>query len=261
MRLHYRTRGGLEGGKPPVLLLHGLLGSSSNWQPLAVRLAGQGIASIAPDLRNHGRSPHDPGMDYPLMTGDVLRLLDELELGQVVALGHSMGAKVGMWLALHYPDRVSRLISVDMAPQRSPNRFGPIFDGLLSLDLDRLDSRQGADEHLARSLDNPLLRQFLLQNLLRVGDHWRWRVNPRVLDSALEQILDFPLAKGLPPFQGQALFLHGGASDYVSSASIPVIQALFPYARLRAVPGAGHWVHAEQPEAFAAAVLRFLRLA
>jgi esterase len=259
MRLHYQEQGPPRGRRPPVLLLHGLLGSSANWRVLAGQLADRGIASIAPDLRNHGASPHDPGMDYPLMTGDVVRLLDDLEVDRVEALGHSMGAKVAMWLALRYPDRVSRLISVDMAPTRSPNRFGLIFDSLLSLDLGCIDSRQAADEHLARALDNPLLRRFLLRNLLREGDHWRWRVNLRVLDAALERILDFPLGQEARPFQGEALFLYGGASDYVTSASGPAIQSLFPYARLRAVPGAGHWVHADQPEAFRAAVLRFLR--
>ena len=259
MQLYYRQQGEAHGRKPPLLLLHGLLGSSSNWQALAGQLWAQGVASIVPDLRNHGRSPHDPSMDYPLMAADVIRLLDSLELEQVVVLGHSMGAKVGMWMALNYSDRVNSLISVDMVPARSPNRFEAIFDSMLSLDLERIASRQAADDHLAESLDDPLLRQYLLQNLVREGDQWRWRVNLRVLDAALNNILDFPISHGPNQFQGETLFLYGGESDYVTSDAGPAIQALFPYARLRAVPGAGHWVHAEQPEAFLSAVLHFLR--
>lgn len=261
MQLHYRLYGDLQAAaKPPLMLLHGLLGSSSNWAGIAPRLAEQGHVCLVPDLRNHGRSPQDHHMNYPLMAGDLLRLLDDLELEQVIPIGHSMGAKAAMWLALSFADRVDRLVAVDMAPVRSPNRFEPIFDALLSLDLQRLSSRQQAEEHLAESLESPMLRQYLLQNLLP-GDEqqgWRWRVNLRVLDAALEQILDFPQPDTVSAFQGDALFLYGAESNYVSTESAPSIQRLFPFARLRAVPGAGHWVYAEQPGAFLAALLNFL---
>jgi esterase len=275
MRLYQRQFGEVS-RKPPLLLLHGMLGSSSNWQGVATRLAERGYVCIVPDLRNHGRSPHDPSMDYPLMAGDVLRMLDELEVSQVTAIGHSMGAKTAMWLALNYSDRVDRLVSVDMAPVRSPNRFEPIFDALLSLDLQRMGSRREADAHLAESLDNPLLRQYLLQNLIPVqnggepagvsgsddgaspASSWRWRMNLGVLDAALETILDFPQVDSLSAFQGDALFLYGGESDYVSPDAAPAIQRLFPYARMRPIAGAGHWVYAEQPEAFLEALLHFL---
>ncbi len=261
MQLHYRLYGDLEQDrKPPLVLLHGMLGSSSNWQGVATRLTEQGYCCIVPDLRNHGRSPHDPNMDYPLMAGDLLRLLDDLELQQVVPVGHSMGAKVAMWLALNYSDRVDRLVAVDMAPVRSTNRFERVFDALMSLDLQRIASRKEADAHLAESLESPMLRQYLLQNLVPGDDSsgWHWRINLRVLDSVLEHILDFPTVGELTAFQGDALFVYGGDSDYISADAAPSIQRLFPFARLRAIPGAGHWVYAEQPEAFLGALLAFI---
>ncbi len=258
MQLHYREYGTPNGQPPPVVMLHGLLGSSGNWQLIAKRLVEEGHYCLVPDLRNHGRSPHDEAMDYPLMAGDLLRLLDDQEWDSATLVGHSMGAKVAMWMALSYPQRVAQLVSADMVPGLSHNRFSPIFDAMLSLNLSTLQSRQQADDWLATSLDNPLLRQYLLQNLVREEETWRWRVNLRVLDSCLNKLLDFPEVEPGRQFQGETLFLYGGESDYVTDTAAPRIRELFPYHRLRAIPGAGHWVYSDQPEVFASALLNFL---
>lgn len=258
MQLHHRILGSLDGPKLPLLLLHGLLGSSANWLQLAGELSQQGHGCLVPDLRNHGRSPHDEVMDYGAMVADVVALLDEYQLSRVMVLGHSMGAKVGMYLALEYPERVERLISVDMAPTQTPNRFGAIFDALKTLKLHAIQSRQEADASLAMSLDNARVRSFLLQNLLFDSSRgWHWRVNLQVLDAALERILDFPARPNLA-FQGPGLFLYGGRSDYLTETAAPAIRSYFPYARLRAVAGAGHWVHIDQPDSFKQALLAFL---
>jgi pimeloyl-ACP methyl ester carboxylesterase len=129
---------------------------------------------------------------------------------------------------------------------------------MLSLDLRTLSSRQEADDLLAASLDRPLLRQYLLQNLVREEEAWRWSVNLRVLDTSLRTLLDFPSVEAGRQYQGETLFLYGGESDYVTDEAAPRIRELFPLHRLRAIPGAGHWVYSDQPEAFAAALLSFL---
>lgn len=240
-------------------MLHGLLGSSVNWLQLAAELVQHGHGCLLLDLRNHGRSFHDEVMDYPSMTLDVVRVLDELKIKQVIALGHSMGAKVAMWLALEHTGRVERLISVDMAPTRTPNRFDPIFTALKGLELGAIGSRHQADAILANSLDNARLRGFLLQNL-QYDSHsgWQWRINLEVLDKALGQLLEFPISCTGQAFQGPALFLYGGRSDYLTEAAAPAIRGCFPYARLRAIAGAGHWVQSDQPQRFLQALLAFL---
>lgn len=258
MQLHHRILGRLDGPRPPLLLLHGLLGSSANWLHLAAELDKLDYGCLVPDLRNHGRSPHDEVMDYPAMVGDVVALLDDLGLSRVVVLGHSMGAKVAMYLALEYPERIERIISVDMAPTVTPNHFGAIFDALKGLELQSIHSRQEADADLARTLSNPHLRGFLLQNLqFDMDSGWHWRVNLPVLDAALERLLDFPEGQN-QAFQGPGLFLYGGRSDYLTETAAPAIRSHFPYARLRAIAGAGHWVHIDQPKAFLQALLAFL---
>lgn len=258
-QLHYRTLGSLNGPRPPLLLLHGLLGSSVNWLQRAAELVEHGYGCLALDLRNHGYSFHDDVMDYPSMTADVVRLLDELNIKEVMVLGHSMGAKVGMWLALEQPWRVERLVAVDMAPTKTPNRFGPLFAALKGLDLKAIGSRAQADAMLAHSLDNARLRAFLLQNLQydeRGG--WQWRANVQVLDRALGQLLEFPRSCRGAAFQGPALFVYGGRSDYLTETAAPAIRTCFPYARLRAIAGAGHWVQTDQPRLFLQALLAFL---
>ncbi|HIP52856.1 MAG TPA: alpha/beta fold hydrolase [Chromatiales bacterium] len=254
MRLHYRELG--DASRPPVILVHGLLGSSSNWMGVAPRLEPD-YHLILPDLRNHGRSPHDGRMDYPSMAADLQELTDHLGIGSAAFIGHSMGAKAVMWLGLGNPERVDRLMSVDMAPVTYTHDFRPILDAMTAVDLATLGSRRDADAQLARLLPDIALRQYLLQNLVREAGRWRWRVNLRAIKAGMDDILGFPHAKGWD-YPGTAWFVYGTESSYVTPEMTPGIRRLFPLARLRPVTGAGHWLYSEKPDAFVEIVQAFL---
>lgn len=243
-------------GLPPVLLLHGLFGSSTNWHSIARRLA-ETRRVLVPDLRNHGRSPHRKPMNYPAMTEDLAALLDDQEIDEAALVGHSMGGKVAMWMALTSPERVQALVVADIAPVAYRHRFGDILRALDSLDLLGLRNRREADEQLAQSLEEPGLRGFLLQNLVKVGNAWRWRMSIPVLTRFMDDILGFPDAAPRQ-YPGPSLFIYGADSDYVTARQLPAIRTFFPLARLRSVPKAGHWVYADRPEAFLRALQGFL---
>lgn len=253
--LHFREYG--EADRPPLMLLHGLFGVSTNWLSVVKRLQVD-YRLILPDLRNHGRSPQHPAMDYPAMAGDLLALLDRLGLDSVSLLGHSMGGKAAMWLSLIQPERIARLVVADIAPVGYPLHFGSIFHGLEALPLAQLDDRGSADRQLAQWVPERAIRQYLLQNLVKHSAGWRWRCNLPVLSRHREILADFPPADGLS-YAGEALFLYGERSDYVQPPYREAITRLFPHARLRMLHGAGHWLYAEQPEAFSRAVMGFLR--
>ena len=254
LQLHYRSYG--DPGSRPLLLLHGLLGSSANWHSIARGLEGD-FRVIVPDLRNHGRSPHSQEMDYPLMADDLVALIQRLELGGADLVGHSLGGKVAMHLALQAPELVRSLVVVDIAPVRYGHRFQTMIAALQGLDLAGLDNRQQADRYLADHLDDPGVRQYLLQNLVKEQGRWGWRMYLDGLIRAMPELMDFPAANGRQ-FPGPALFLYGGASAYVQPEHAGAIRERFPLARLRMVAGAGHWVYAEQPEAFLLALTGFL---
>ncbi len=255
IKLHYREFG-TENGGTPLLLLHGLLGSLVNWQTIARRLA-QRHRVVVPDLRNHGRSPHHPDVSYPAMAGDVVALLDELEIPEAVPVGHSMGGKVAMWLALTRPERVARLVVVDIAPVRYEGSLGELMDAMLALPLERIERRAEADTLLAERVTHPAIRAYLLQNLVRTDAGWQWRTNLRALREGLERISDFPDPPAGARYEGPTLFIHGTRSDYVKPEYLPRMEQLFPNLTLVALE-AGHWVYAEQPDAFIEAVERFL---
>jgi len=254
LALHYREYGVKE--LPALLLLHGLFGASGNWQGVVKRLRGE-FRLILPDLRNHGRSPHHEVMDYEAMAADVLGLMDHLQLASVSLLGHSMGGKTAMWLALSQPERVRRLVVADIAPVVYPNRFEEIFDGLLKLPLAHLQSRDAADRYLSHSVAERSVRQYLLQNLIRGDSGWSWRFSLPVLQGAMTQLAGFPEAREMS-FAGRTLFIYGERSDYLIPAYRGAIETYFPHARLRVLDNAGHWLYAEQPEAFVRIVKGFL---
>jgi pimeloyl-ACP methyl ester carboxylesterase len=255
MDLHYREYG--DRAARPVLLLHGLLGSSANWGVVARRL-GAGYRVITPDLRNHGRSPHDDEMTYPAMARDVLGLMDGLGLESAVLVGHSMGGKVAMWCALQAGERVAGLMPVDIAPVAYPNRFGTVLRAMEAVDLAALEHRRDADRILARHLDDPALRGYLLQNLVHGHGGWRWRLNLDAIRRCIRTLLDFPAAQPGQQYTGPVRFVYGADSGYVSADALGAVHGLFPYARLRGVAGAGHWVYAERPDEFVRALESFL---
>lgn len=253
MQLHFQR----HGNGFPLVILHGLFGSSENWQPLARRFAAQ-FTVLTVDLRNHGRSPHNDLMDYPAMAGDLARLFEAQQLRSVHLLGHSLGGKLAMQFALAFPDRVAKLIVVDIAPKAYPPKHDHVFEALLALDLKRYHRRREIDEALAPAIPDRALRQFLLKNLAHDADGaFRWKINLRAMSGSAGALRHPPPAPG--PFAGPVLFLRGGTSDYVEASDIGLIRHRFPTARIATIEGAGHWVHAEAPDEFLRECLAFLQ--
>ncbi len=241
----------------PLLLLHGLFGAGGNWATLAKRWSGHRQVVLA-DARNHGASPHVPEHDYPAMVADTLQLLDRLGIARCDLLGHSMGGKTAMLFALKYPERVRRLVVADMAPVGYSHTHAPYIDAMLAVDLASVASRQDVDLALRTAVPEAGLRQFLLTNLVRDADGFRWRLNLPVLRESMSSLIGYDVLGADDRFEGESLFIHGAQSDYVSEAHRTVIRRHFPAARIEALAGAGHWLHAEQPDAFFSAVEQFL---
>jgi esterase len=249
MNLNFRQYGEARTGSPPLVLLHGLFGSLINWQRIASNLSSRHHV-IVPDLRNHGRSPHSADISYQSMAMDILQLLDDLRLTEAVLIGHSMGGKLAMWLALTASNRVSQLVSVDMAPVTYQSNFSTILHALMALPLAQIESRKAADAWLASAIPAVSIRGFLLQNLQRTDSGWQWRNNLAALNTGIDSILDFPSMPVEKPYTGPAMFIYGSESDYVLAEYHPRILELFPAAGLQSIAGAGHWVYADQPETF-----------
>ncbi len=243
--LHYREYGA---GEDAIVLLHGLFGSSANWGAVARELSVRHRV-VVPDLRNHGRSPHVDEMGYPAMAADVAALCDALGLDAPLIVGHSMGGKVAMCLALTRPQRVRGLGVVDIAPVAYDHDFGAILDGFGAVDLAHLETRAQADRHMAAFVPDPQVRAFLLQNLVRDADGWRWRLNLAALRAEMARITGFDCPDGAA-YPGPAHFIYGERSDYLLPEYLSGIRERFPGAIFCPVADAGHWVYAERPEGF-----------
>lgn len=252
MQLHFKQLGHGE----PLVLLHGLFGQSDNWFGVAPRLAEE-FHVFALDLRNHGHSPHHPEMDYPLMAADVGKFFATQMIESAHVIGHSMGGKVAMQFALDFPARVKKLVVVDMAPRAYKRVHDKIFAALLALDLNAFQTRQQIEEALAPEIPSLNLRRFLLKNLGRDDQgSFFWKMNLRGVAENYFQ-LGKVLAGG-KAFDGPALFIRGGRSDYINVSDEMEIQRRFPAAEIQTIPVASHWVHADAPEEFVRLVLEFL---
>ncbi len=256
MKLFYRVFSESD-STPPVLLLHGILGSLVNWQRIARALASN-YQVIVPDLRNHGRSPHAEDVSYRAMAADVVELMDALQIRQAAIVGHSMGGKTAMALALLYPQRVERLAVVDIAPVTYQGRLGLLLDALLELPLETIRDRREADEWLAARVHDKAVRDHMLQNLQRTDDGWRWRSNLRALRDGLDQISSFPESFEHQTYDGQTLFIKGQWSDYIEEPHWQQIVQRFPKAVMVEIAAAGHWVYTQQPAAFLSVLEHFL---
>ena len=235
----------------PLVIAHGLFGSGRNWGVIAKRLANHRRV-IALDMRNHGASPWHEDHNYHALAADIAEVATNL--GQPVdLLGHSMGGKAAMVAALSGAP-IRRLIVADIAPVGYNHSQQPVIDAMQSLPLDHITSRAEADQALSAHIDDPALRSFLLQSL-NVSER-RWRLNLLALSASMDQIIGFPDISGC--FNAPALFLTGALSDYLRPEHRPIIKALFPKARFAKIPQAGHWLHAEKPREFEAAVRVFL---
>lgn len=259
VELFTRELGGA--GKAPLLLLHGLLGSSRNWQT-----AGAGLAEVAGgrrvmalDLRNHGKSPWHATMSYDAMVADVLAWLDARGLGAVDLMGHSMGGKVAMALACRYPQRVRRLVVVDIAPRDYLSHgHRAEFAAMNELRLETLQSRGEAEMKMEGRVPDWAMRKFLTTNLERAEDGaWRWAINLPVLTAALPEVERNPLVAG-ERFAGPTLFVRGGRSRYVREEDLAGIAEVFPGSRVETITAAGHNPHMETRVEFCAAVGAFL---
>jgi pimeloyl-ACP methyl ester carboxylesterase len=240
---------GLDSDTPPLLIAHGLYGSARNWGVIAKRLSDERKV-IAVDMRNHGASDWADDHSYPALASDLAEVIPD----RFDVLGHSMGGKAAMVLALNHPEKLRRLVVADIAPVTYNHSQLPMIEAMRSVDLSAIESRADADAQLANFVDDPGVRAFLLQSL--DVQNRQWRLNLDALAREMPKIIGFPEVNG--SFDKPALFLSGGDSDYVTADHRPAIKTLFPSARFAKIPGAGHWLHAEKPRDFEETVRVFL---
>jgi esterase len=247
----------LEAGQgPPLILLHGLFGSARNWGAVQKALAGD-YRVVALDLRNHGASPHAPGMDYAAQAADVAETMAALGIERAVVLGHSMGGKAAMMLALTRPELVERLIVADIAPRPYPPALRAVVAALQALPLHAGLTRQEADQALRAAVPEAPIRSFLLQNLRFEAAPPSWRIGLAEIAAAMPEIENFAPPSGAQ-FEGPALAMAGALSPYIRTEDHAAFRALFPRISFASIPRAGHWLHAENPEGFLAALKEFL---
>ncbi|WP_335965661.1 alpha/beta fold hydrolase [Galbibacter sp. PAP.153] len=241
----------------PLLILHGFLGMSDNWKTLGTKYAEAGFEVHLIDLRNHGRSFHSEDFSYEVMVDDILNYCDLNNLEDINIIGHSMGGKVAMLLAVTQPELIKRLLVADIAPKYYPPHHQDILNGLNALDFDKITSRTEADEQLSDYISDWGTRQFLLKNLYwKTKETLAFRFNLSVLSNAQEEIGEpLPSQKS---FNGKTLFLRGSKSEYISPNDTDIIHTHFPNAKIETVENAGHWLHAENPKQFFEKSLHFL---
>jgi len=251
MKLFYRK----TGTGNPILLLHGLFGSAENWMNIANGLRDAGQLYLL-DMRNHGRSPHSHVFDYTVMVEDVYEFLGDLNLRQVSMVGHSMGGMIAMNFALSYPHRINNLVVIDIAPRLYPIHHQNIVDGLLSIDINQIKTREQADDQLSRFIEQSQIRQFLLKNLYRTtSGKFVWRLNLPVIAQNLSM-----LGQGIESektFTKSCLFIRAALSDYIRVEDEALIKKLFPRARIVTVENTTHWLPAENPAAVITTIKSF----
>lgn len=245
------------GSGPALLVLHGLFGSGSNWRSVARRLAhAHTVHSV--DLRNHGASPWADTMDYAAMADDVLQLMDRLGLERPAVLGHSMGGKTAMALALRHPQRVGRLIVVDIAPVSYVDTLTPFAEAMRGANVGVTATRAEVQARLRQAVPDPAVVPFLMQNLVVQNDHFDWRLNLIGIGASMAQLCGFPSELLGARFPGLVEVIAGEHSDCVTELDGVEFRPMFPRVTVEVVEGAGHWVHADRPDAFLASVRRAL---
>ena len=253
MELHYRSLG--EG--QPLLILHGIFGTSDNWQTFGKQLA-EDYQVFLIDQRNHGLSPHSDDFNYPLMAEDLHEFIQQHQLENPIILGHSMGGKVAMFYAVAHPAEFDKLIVVDIAPKSYPVHHQHILDALGAVDLETVSNRSEVEDQMKPHLSDRGVRQFLMRNLKREDDNsFSWKLN---LSSIRQNIKKVGVAvETSNPVEKPVLFIRGAKSNYIQPEDEPLIHEIFPQAQVITIEKAGHWVHAEQPEALYDEVMHFLQ--
>lgn len=238
-----------------IIILHGLFGTLDNWQTISRELGNQYIVT-AFDLRNHGRSPHSDEFSVSVMASDVYEMMQELRIPSAVIIGHSMGGKVAMVFSMAYPAVTDGMVSIDMAPKQYMRGHDDIFEALERVDLN-VGSRKEVDDLLAQGIADYGTRQFLMKNLSRRydGNGFEWKMNLPVIKANYEDIID-PIDT-YNVYEGPALFIRGGKSNYILDEDKIHIKKLFPYAEFLTIEGAGHWVHADKPQETYNAIAEF----
>jgi pimeloyl-ACP methyl ester carboxylesterase len=267
MQLHFKELGSAHVDAMPLVMLHGLFGSSDNWLGVAPKLAQHRRVFLV-DLRNHGISPHSDEMTFALMAGDITEFLDARHVDRAHVLGHSLGGKVAMQFALTNQARVERLIVVDIASRAYAPEHLPIFKALLALDLAQYHSRTEIEAALEPAIPDLSLRRFLLKNLKSSSPSssfsrsFDWRIPLQSLFTNYSKLCEAiaPDPRHTRVFAKPTLLLRGGQSPYVSDADVPQIHQLFPQAKIETIESARHWVHADAPEEFVKRVSAFLDL-
>ena len=241
-----------DGDATPLLIVHGLYGSGRNWGVIAKRLSDRGPV-FAVDMRNHGDSFWSDSHSYPDMADDLAKVIDA-QGGRMDVVGHSMGGKAAMVLALTRPELVNRLLVADIAPVAYTHSQIQFIEAMRAVDLSKVEKRSDASAQLATTVEDTALQAFFTQSLDLKAK--RWKLNLDALAAEMPNILGFPEVSGT--FEKPTLFLTGAQSDYVQPAHRPRIKELFPKARFAKIPDAGHWLHADKPRAFEASVRAFL---
>jgi pimeloyl-ACP methyl ester carboxylesterase len=253
MKLNFRKTGSGE----PLIILHGLFGSADNWFSIAKELEKDYTLYLV-DQRNHGDSPHSEEWNYKVMSKDLKALMDDEEIEEAFLMGHSMGGKTVMNFALQYPEKVKKLIVADIAPRHYPVHHQTILEGLSSVNLSEIKSRKEADEQLAKFVPEAGIRQFLLKSLGRNGKgDFIWKINLSVIIDKIENVgeaLDYENS-----FDQPTLFMGGANSNYIQEKDKEDIDRYFPNNHLIYIKNAGHWLHAEQPQAVIDTVKAFLK--
>ena len=246
------------GSGPPLVVLHGLFGSGSNWRSFARTLAASHTVHSV-DLRNHGASPWADTMGYPEMADDVRRFIDRHGLKQPAILGHSMGGKTAMALALLYPEHVGPLIVVDIAPVSYADTMTPFAEAMRTPDVLAAATRAEVQRRLQPLLPDPSVAPFLMQNLVMQNDHFDWRINLGVIAREISTLSNFPTLLQDLRFRRPIRAILGEQSDYVPSRAASAFAPMFSSVQIEVIAGAGHWVHADQPAAFSDLVRQALR--
>jgi esterase len=241
----------------PIIILHGLFGSARNWQGIARALADN-HRIITPDLRNHGLSFHEDSMSYIDMADDIISLCDHLNISDAILMGHSMGGKVAMSVALTHPEQFSALVIVDIAPFDYEHSFHDLVSAMLNMDLNKLKNRADAEKELKKVTSDLNTIQFILQNLVREDGNLKWRINLATISSNLTTLSQFPAQLKTKACRIPSLFLGGSESHYVKSTHNAAIYQHFPAAEITMIEGSGHWLHAEKPKEFLHEVKNFI---
>lgn len=268
MKLFFRE----EGEGFPIVIVHGLYGSSDNWLTVGKKLAGHYKVYMV-DQRNHGRSPNSEVHDYESMKNDLAEFFDQHSIEKAILMGHSMGGKTAMSFAADYPERIEKLIIVDIAPKdyfllNDESQYylhNNILRAMLEIDFNRIESRKQIEYFLNERIDSTQIVQFLLKSISRNKETTRfeWRLNLPVLYDNLDEIIKGVNAHWfddrLPIKNYPVLFIKGTNSNYILPEDFSSIHRIYPEAEISEIPDAGHWLHAEQPQLFMATLTNFLK--